>query len=248
MRTCTGTTSFAVSVAAVLVGLIPSALAAPSRVSLHLDGTHPLNDFHRGTFTATEPICATGSWQGHGDGTRTFTCADGTGTFLALFTGALEHVAGSTSPWSIIRGTGRYAALRGKGDGHVDTSEGSDDSTGPRPTFSDTWTGMVDFDTTAPTGSITQVKVVHPRTPKATWTVKVRLRAHDDVAQNSVTFLASVTANPFFAIRSGKVTNGSTSLLFRFYPARRTRTIEVEIELADPWDNKRTLRKAVPLR
>jgi hypothetical protein len=216
-------------------------------VTLHLDGTHPLNDFHLGTFTATSPLCRAGSWHGHGNGTRTFTCADGSGTFLARFTGALEHVAGSTSPWSIISGTGAYEALRGKGTGHVDSSMGSDDSTGPRPTFSDTWTGVVDFDATAPTGTITRVNVVHPHTLHGEWTASVHFRAHDNVPSNPVSFSATVTADPFFAVRNGRLKNGSESLIFSFRPARRTRLMRIVIELADPWDNERTLKRSVRL-
>ena len=146
---------------------------------------------------------------------------------------------------------GRDRRLRnpaGKGSGHVDSSTGSDDATGPRAAFTDTWTGVVDFDAAAPTGAISRVGVVRPRTSHAAWTARIRFRAHDNDRTNPVRFSATVTADPFFAVRNGRVKNGNGSLTVAFHPAKGTRRLRIVLELADPWDNTRTLRKNVLLR
>jgi hypothetical protein len=241
--------TLALCAAILAVGPAPSALAKPMQVTLHLDGSHPLDGFHVGTFTGTSPLCSSGSWQGHGNGTRTFTCADGTGTFLAHFTGALEHVLGATGPWSITEGTGTYASLRGRGSAHIDSSVGSDDdTTGPRPTFSDTWTGVVDFDTTEPTGSITAVRVTRPHAPPGRWRAMVFFSAQDNVAANPVSFSATAIAGTFYASRSGTVTGRTASFTVAFHRAARTHYLRVSIELSDPWDNTRTISRDVRLK
>src|SRR5216684_7894580 len=151
---------------AALPALSPASarVTAPTPVTLHLDGTHPVAvDYHQGTFTAPPPLCPSGSWLGNGSGTRVFTCADGSGTFTASFNGQLEHAQGATGPWTIPGGTGAYTMLRGEGTATVDSSTGINSSP---ITFADTWTGSVDFDATAPTGSITAVKVARPHTSR----------------------------------------------------------------------------------
>jgi hypothetical protein len=237
--------------AAVLIAVVPAwaARATPTAVTLHLDGSHPLDNFHVGTFTSTPPLCPTGTWQGHGNGTRTFTCADGTGTFLARFSGAVEHVPGATGPWSITNGTGTYLTLRGRGNGHVDSSNGTDDdTTGPRPTFSDTWTGDVDFDATAPTGAFTSVKTIRPRTAAGTWSVTVAFSTRDNVTGNPVAFLVTAKAGQVLLNRSGTVRTGSASFTLRFRPAKLTRVLRVEIQLSDQWGNQATVTRNARLR
>ncbi|HMJ01164.1 MAG TPA: hypothetical protein VK488_15130 [Gaiellaceae bacterium] len=222
--------------------LIPSSAGAtPTAVTLHLDGFHAVDvDYHQGTFTAPSPLCSSGRWQGNGQNARVFTCADGSGTFTASFNGELEHTAGSTGPWAITAGTGSYTALRGKGTGKVDSS------TGPTPPvyFSDTWTGVVDFDATAPTGSVT-LKVTRLRGHR--WRVRATLLASDNVEGNAVSYRATASAGSYFASRSGTVSTGRRSLAFVFR-ARRGRRFEIELTLADPCGNTSTIRRAVRLR
>lgn len=92
-----------------------------------------------GTFTATAPLCTSGTvrtvravfnpslLRGHGfTGRAEFTCDDNSGTFIIqLHPQAGSNYAGGTrepeftltGPWSIvIGGTGRYAKLTGHGD------------------------------------------------------------------------------------------------------------------------------------
>jgi hypothetical protein len=236
----------AASVIALCAGPAPAALAAPTQVTLHLDGTHPVGaEFHQGTFTASPPLCPSGSWLGNGAGSRVFTCSDGSGTFTAKFNGELEHVAGLDGPWLIFDGSGKDATLRGKGLGKVDTNQGGDT---PPVTFSDTWTGAVDFDATAPTGSITAVKVTHPRIARGRWHVTVFFSARDNIDANPVSFSATATAGTFFASKSGTIMSGTGSFALAFHPAKRTRFLRIAIMLSDPWGNASTIKKNVRLR
>jgi hypothetical protein len=236
----------ALCVTALCAGPASPALAAPTQVKLHLDGTHPVDaDYHQGTFTASPPLCPAGSWLGNGSNSRVFTCADGSGTFTANFNGELEHVTGATGPWTITSGTGTYAALRGKGTATIDSSTGVNSSP---ITFSDSWTGLVDFDATPPTGSVTAVKVARPHNSRRRWRATVFFKARDNVDANRVRFSATVTVGPFFAGRSGTVTSGTGSFTLAFHRAKRTRLLRIAIMLSDPWGNTSTIKKKVRLR
>jgi hypothetical protein len=232
--------------AALAAGAAPSAYAAPTEVKLHLDGTHPVDaDNHQGTFTASPPLCPSGSWLGNGAGSRVFTCADQSGSFTASFQGELEHTQGASGPWTITGGTGTYTALHGNGTATIDSSTGVNSSP---IIFSDTWTGIVDFDTTAPTGSVTAVKVTRPHSSRGRWHVTVSFSARDNVDANPVSFSATATAGPFFASKSGTITTGIGSFTLAFHPTKRTRLLRIAIELSDPWGNTSTINKNVRLR
>src|SRR5258708_185001 len=98
----------AVAVLAMCVAAGPSAATA-TQITLMLSGFHPADQpFHQGTCTAPAPLCPSGSWLGNGGGGRTFTCADGSGTFTAFFDGNLEHTQGLSGPWGITAGTGSF--------------------------------------------------------------------------------------------------------------------------------------------
>jgi hypothetical protein len=201
---------------------------------------------HRQHLTAPPPLCPSGSWAGNGAGGRIFTCADGSGTITANFVGDLEYVQGATGPWTITGGTGTYTALRGKGTGTIDSSTGDN----PPVSFSETWTGTVDFDATAPTGSITSVKITRPSSSHGHWKVKVVFSARDNVASNPVSFTATATAGAYSTTRSGTISSATSpsTLTFTFHPARQTRLLHLQILLSDPWSNQRTIKKTVRLR
>jgi hypothetical protein len=113
----------------------PSAHAqAPTIVT---DITFPEGGEPFGTFTASDPLCPSGTFvdqfvggggafnSGHvfyGAGTvrKMFTCADGSGTFTILFhpqnTPATPAGCEQAGPFAVIGGTGDYAQLRGHGD------------------------------------------------------------------------------------------------------------------------------------
>jgi len=219
--------------------------AAPMAVMLHLDGTHAVGtEFHQGTFTASPPLCSSGSWLGNGLNTRVFTCSDASGTFTATFNGELEHVAGLDGPWFILGGSGTYMTLRGKGVGKVDTNQGGDT---PPVTFSDTWTGVVDFDATAPTGAFTKTTVVRPRVSVRAWSVRVAFTARDNVEANPVAFRASATFGGGSLFKSGTIRTGSASVVFTVR-ARSARVVRIEISLSDPWGSEAAIKKTVRLR
>jgi hypothetical protein len=101
-----------------------SASEASRRVTVDVHGTF---DSPTGTFTARGPICGSGITSDvvvvtskgprlYFDDRKTFTCADGSGTFTF-------HVLASVRPcdqfdhgtWKVVGGTGRYGELRGAG-------------------------------------------------------------------------------------------------------------------------------------
>ena len=236
----------ALLVAAGAFALALPAAAAPTQVTLAVVGAHPVGqEFHQGTFTAPAPLCPAGSWVGNGSGTRTFTCSDGTGTFTVSFDGNLEHTQGSTGPWAIQAGTGAYTALRGVGTAHIDSS--STDSSGA-VNFTETWTGTADFDATAPTGSITAVKLTRPAKPSRPWKVRVSFSAADNVAGNAVSYQATATAGSVFVQRRGTVATGAGSFSFSFRRPAAVHVLRLEIDLADPLGNTSAITKRVKLR
>lgn len=240
------TVGFALVLLAAAVLLTLPAAATPTQITFFLNGTHPVDkDAHQGTFTAPAPLCPSGTWLGNAGGARTFTCGDGSGTFRASFDGNLEHVAGSTGDWAILSGTGKYATLRGGGTAHVDASTG--ESVSP-VVFKDTWTGTIDFDATAPSGSITKVHIVRPHSPKGRWQATVSFAAHDDVPANPVAYKASASAGSFSTQTSGTVTSGAGSFSFSFRKAKRTHLLQIEIELTDPIGNQARIARNVRLR
>lgn len=235
----------AVAAAAAGLFLAPSVAAAPIQVVFHLDGSHPVGkDNHEGTFTAPSPLCSSGFWAGNAGGTRVFTCDDGSGTFTVSFNGNLEHNAGSTGAWAIQSGTGAYATLRGNGTAHVDSSTGP---TSVPVVFSDTFTGVVDFDATPPSGSITSVKIARPRTASGRWRVRLSLAARDDVATNPVSFQADATIGALALAAKGTVTTGTADFSFSFRRPRGARVLAIEVRLSDPIGNQSVVTTTVRL-
>jgi hypothetical protein len=236
-----------VALAGLVVALtaIPASATAPT-LTLHLDGTHPVDgDYHKGSFTAPASLCPSGTWLGNGEGARVFTCTDGSGTFSAHFNGELEHVAGFSGPWSIYAGTGRFVTLRGLGTATIDSSSGVNSSP---ITFSDTWTGVVDFDATSPKARFIPAKVVRPRARTGRWTVRVGFTATDNVDGNPVSFDASASSGPFFAHRAGAAATGTTVLSFSFRKLPSARRLDVELRLSDPVGNTSTATTHINLR
>lgn len=241
-----GVMALAATLAAAAAMLALPASAAPTQVTLSLSGMHPLGqEAHQGTFTASGPLCSSGSWLGSGEGTRVFTCSDQSGTFTASFAGELEHTAGATGPWSITSGSGPYTTLRGKGSGHIDSNSGG--ST-PPITFNDTWTGVVDFDATAPTGSITAAKVVRPHRAHGLWKVRVSFAAHDSVDGGPVSFHWIAASGTFAKDGNGTVTTGTGSFTFAFRRSQATHLLQIQISLQDPVGNESSVKKNVRLR
>jgi hypothetical protein len=101
------------------------------------DITFPEEGEPFGTFAATAPLCPSGTFvdQFVGGGgafrsghvfyhastvRKTFTCADGSGTFTILFhpqfSPATPEGCFEAGPFAVVGGTGAYAKLRGHGD------------------------------------------------------------------------------------------------------------------------------------
>jgi hypothetical protein len=229
----------------VLAAAIPAS-STPPAVTFHLDGTHPSGaDYHQGTFTAPSPLCPSGTWQGNGQGSRVFTCADGSGTFTAAFDGELEHTTGARGPWSIISGTQKYATLRGRGAATIDFSTGPN---GNPITFSDTWQGVVDFDDVAPAIKVQRATTTRLRKPRGPYVLHLSFACPDNVPGNTVSYgvVVSTVASNLFT-RSGTTTAGAT-LSVRFQPPRSARFVYAEITATDPVGNLRTLTRRVRVR
>jgi hypothetical protein len=227
------------------------ASAAPSTITFSLSGTHPFGEnFHEGTFTAPSPLCASGSWRGDGQGTRTFTCADGSGTFRASFDGELEHAQGTTGPWKIFAGTGALASLRGVGTVTVDSSKPTDGSPGaPEWTFSETWRGIADLDASPPTIRVGRATAVRVTTPKGWVMVRLAFTSTDNVTGNAVAYTVSSwnVDGYWVARRSGSTTAGAVAVAFTVKPQAKARSVKVQIAAQDPLGNERRLTRAVKL-
>jgi len=229
------------------VVLASSALAAgeaPAHVTLSLDGVGA-DDSHHGTFTASAPLCPGGTWGGDGNGvqtgTRTFTCADGSGSFRAEFDQVTTEHTGGTAPWQVTGGTGRYAALRGLGTGTAVITVAGD-----QPTFTETWQGTMGFDTTAP--SVTRLVAVATRTNASHALLRLTLGLQDDVAGNAVAYHVSIAAgNASVGPERVGTTTGSVRLTYRLAVPARFHRLLVLIAAEDPVGNSKAVRRVVLL-
>jgi hypothetical protein len=220
--------------AALLVLALPAAATA-TPVTLVLEGSHPYEfDRHQGSFTAPAPLCPSGSWQGNGQGQRVFSCADGSGTFMASFDGNQEHHTGGSGPWWITAGTDRYATLRGKG-----TASNVLISADPI-TFTNTWQGVVDFDAIGPAIAVLKASATRLKGAKP-YVLRVAFSAPDNVA---------VWAGEFnqIARRGGTVRDGTVSLTLKIRVPAKAKSVKVQIEATDPVGNTRTIARKVKLR
>jgi hypothetical protein len=135
------------SLALVVVAAPASAASPPEPVTITGTVLFPAGT---GTFTATEPLCPSGTIQqlaGLFVGGPTtsfariavrheFTCTDGSGSFVLQLTVRLD-ATGTTFRWSVLSGTGDYAKLHGTGTGTGSFITGG---------IVDTYTGAVHFD------------------------------------------------------------------------------------------------------
>ena len=115
--------------------------AAPSahaqEPTIVTDITFPEEGNPFGTFTASDPLCPSGTFvdqaSGFGAIRKNFTCADGSGTFTILFrplfTPATSAGCDASGPFAVIGGTDDYARLRGQGEFCVVFAEGSAEET-----------------------------------------------------------------------------------------------------------------------
>lgn len=170
--------------------------------------------------------------------TRDFTCRDGSGSVtMVIVRPVLEHLGG-TSTWRIVEGSSQYAQLRGHGTW---TSSGGD------PRFRSVLTGIVDFDTVAPTISIALASSQKLRRPRGAYLLRTSFSARDgdgNVVSYRVT--ASVRGEPL-ATRRGETTSGQVSLSFPIRPPARSRTVRIAISASDRMENERTISRSLKL-
>ena len=122
------------AIACLALAAAPSAQA--QEPTIVTDITFPEEGEPFGTFTASAPLCPSGTFVdefvGGGGAFRSgvfhhastvrkhFTCADGSGTFTILFhpqgTPATPGDCGEAGPFSVVGGTDAYSQLRGHGD------------------------------------------------------------------------------------------------------------------------------------
>ncbi len=227
-------------------GASPSRLVA-RQVELKLEGTHAAGaGYHEGTFTASAPLCPSGTWLGDseedGDGVREFTCADRSGTFTTDFVGDAEHETGATAPWAITGGTGKWVKLRGAGTATTDQSTGPGQ---PPIDFRSTWTGLVDFDAAGPSLRVTRATVVRAG---RSWKVSVAFTSFDNVRANAVTFRVTATSGQFFAAVNGTVAAGKGRATFVVRRSEAADELQLGLHVFDPWENETAARKLLKLR
>ena len=119
-----------VALAALMLAAAPAASAQEATITTNI--IFPEEGAPFGTFTATEPLCPSGTFVdefvagGRGELVsvatirKTLTCDDGSGTFTILFhpqfTPATPESCGQAGPFAVVGGTGDYARLSGHGD------------------------------------------------------------------------------------------------------------------------------------
>ena len=241
---------FVVSGAAVALVLVTAGaeavVSAATPVTIVQHGQLPVPP--TGTFTAPPPLCPAGAWSDKRSRTtgktffafRMHTCADGSGTIEMPTQGDDARLGDGSGTWRITGGTGAYANLRGKGTwtGKTETPQ----------TFTDTLTGVVDFDTVAPTGSVTST-ATRLRRPARAVRLRMRLQGADDQAGNAVTYMLAVVASAGSSLArvSGTLPAGGVTVTRVVRPSRTAKRLIVELTLGDPVGNERVTRKTVRL-
>ena len=123
-----------VALAALMLAAAPAAHAQETTITTNI--TFPQEGEPFGTFTATEPLCPSGTFVdefvgGGGDFRsgrfysaftirKVLTCEDGSGTFTIQFhpqfNPTTPESCGQAGPFAVIGGTGDYTTLSGHGD------------------------------------------------------------------------------------------------------------------------------------
>jgi hypothetical protein len=237
--------------------------AAPSPFEIVIDGFRspatPVEKFfsgfrNEGPFSASTPFCSSGyavdlDWLGplglvHG--TRQFSCNDGSGSITArqrvLETDLNTYLRGD---WRVVEGTGPFAKLRGKGT--FATVLSGDDFAAR--TFRETWTGLVDFDDTAPAVAITTARAQKLRRPAGAYSVRVVISARDEKAETAVAYRISLhSGDRVAASRSGQTKSGTASatLRVRLWQSER-RTLRLVIVGSDALGNEHVVSRSLRL-
>jgi hypothetical protein len=198
-----------------------------------------------GAFSSKAPFCEAGSARDvqFGNGiARRFTCADGSGS-ITLRLGASGPEWTGDGDWSIVEGTGQYAALRGRG---AFRGEGGFSIS----TFHSTFQGFVDADAVPPTIALaaTASKV---KGTKNLYMILLALALRDNVEDNPVNYTVIVkrvrTAGVRLASASGEATEGISIPLRVRRPYNGAKTVLIQATAVDPVGNESSLEATVKL-
>ena len=242
-----------------------STVAVP--FELVVDGRHekmprspefPFEVRHAGTFTATSPFCASGTFadltndflQSSVD-LRLYTCADGSGTLTTQQEDWFEHKKPYTDTWLIVGGTDRYANLRGKGvyvGGPALTGEDSEDLF--PVTYRCTFRGMVDFDAVAPTIAASSATLTRLRQPAGSYSLRLRVAMRDNQRANAVAYMVAVEpagGGLYLAEKKGSGPAGKVTITLRIRPESGARKVLLHLRAEDPLGNWRWVTRQLKL-
>jgi hypothetical protein len=207
---------------------------------------------HEGPFTASTPFCSSGYavdlvLQPPTE-LRQFTCTDGSGSITArkVIIRADAQFTHEEAVWAIVEGTSRYSMLRGKGTAVLDTVSG-DPANHITTSFDETWVGVIDFDVTRPTVSISQARATQLQRPKGAYVVRIAFSARDGAAGNAVSYSMIASGGGAFVRRSATTTSGAVSIRFRVRPEKGTRRLRLTLAASDPVGNETRLVRRLSL-
>jgi hypothetical protein len=238
-----------------LATTVCAADAAPTTFTLEFSGAHildrslPAGVRHEGRFTASPPLCTSGTALDIQDVQveplsvmRRHTCDDGSGSFVAFMPGVLGEHGGSGS-WKIVDGAGRYAELRGVGtySGHIVSGDPGVPAT---VAYTTSWQGVVDFDAVAPTVTV-QASAKKLRKPPRTYSIRTVLDAHEGPVEYSIDIRSGTL---FLAFKQGTAASGRIATTLRVRPPRRVRSAVVIVTVADAVGNEGVTKPIVKLR
>ena len=221
---------------------------------LGFEGSHGSGPFaggiqHEGHFTASAPLCAAGDAvdiEQDGNATlRRHTCSDGSGSFTARIAPVgFEHgePGQNRGGWQIVAGSGDYARLRGKGT-FTAIHLGGDLGDNATITYRTTWSGVVDFDVTAPDLAISRASV--HRVKRGIYRLDVALAAR--AKGGAVSYEVVVTTSPpeiLLATRAGTTASGTASMSIPM-GAPDKRVVRVSVVASDRVGNERTVARMV---
>lgn len=246
---------------AVVVTLAMGASGAggsPTALHLTFDGSHvadtslPAGIRHEGPFTASAPLCSSGTARDVKDVSlepltvlRDFTCDDGSGTFTAFMPGIpSEH--GGSGTWKIVGGTGTYVTLRGQGS-YQSVLTGGEPQDFLSVKYHATWTGVIDFDDIAPVIRIA-AKTVKVATPRGTFVLRATVNLGGEASGSRVSYVLEVTGGRRDLLtRIGTTTVGGFTVRARIKPPAATRRVLMRVTATDAVGNERALTRLVLL-
>jgi hypothetical protein len=256
---------FALAVGVGGAGATPTA-AVP--FELVVDGHHetvpqspefPYAIRHAGTFTAGSPFCASGTFVDLTNDLlltsvdfRLYTCADGSGAITTQQEDFFEHKPPYTDTWLIVRGTGRYVDLRGKGTyvgGPPLTGDPADEDP-LTETYRTAYRGMVDFDAIAPTVTLSSATIAKLGRPAGSYALRLRLVLRDNKPGNPISYTAAVEpagGGLYLVEKRGTSRARTVTLNLRIRPEPRARKVLLDLRAEDPVGNWRLVTRPLKL-